>query len=286
MRPMVGPGASRGWPRTAPGRRGEVGRVRSIDRESPPKPRRRPRLGRARRRHRRRDRRPGGDDEPRARHARPRGAHLGGRSREAEPALDDADRPSSRPSRTASTPSSATARGRARPRHVRRPRRAPAGDHRRARSSSTRSTPRPTDLRVSMASVPHAGADWALQVSADSTVATTSWPRRRPLTSGLEDDWAAFTGRALDAATMRSLLTRHDEETAIGGGRGHRRALPGRARPPRRVRRDDRPGPRAPRPAREDRPTSRRSRPGSTATPTTTRRCATSTARSSSPRAG
>jgi len=34
------------------------------------------------------------------------------------------------------------------------------------------------------------------------------------LTAGLEGNWAAFTGRALDAATLTGLLTRHDQETA------------------------------------------------------------------------
>ncbi len=77
-----------------------------------------------------------------------------------------------------------------------------------------------TDLRVAMVSVPHAGADWPLEVSAGQHHRYDELAKTTALTSGLEDDWAAFAGRALDAATMRSLLTRHDEETASAAAEG------------------------------------------------------------------
>jgi hypothetical protein len=47
------------------------------------------------------------------------------------------------------------------------------------------------------------------------------------LTEGLAVDWAAFTGRALDAARVTGLLARHDEETAAAarqGAAGHYKA--------------------------------------------------------------
>ena len=45
----------------------------------------------------------------------------------------------------------------------------------------------------------------------------------RGVTDGLETDWAAFSGRALSAATLTSLLARHDAQTAQGGRRRDRR---------------------------------------------------------------
>jgi hypothetical protein len=40
------------------------------------------------------------------------------------------------------------------------------------------------------------------------------------LTGGLEADWASFTGRALDAATMTRLLALHDTQTAAAANQG------------------------------------------------------------------
>jgi SAM-dependent methyltransferase len=40
------------------------------------------------------------------------------------------------------------------------------------------------------------------------------------LTAGLEAEWAAFTGRALDAGLLTGLLTRHDEQTAAAAKEG------------------------------------------------------------------
>jgi len=40
------------------------------------------------------------------------------------------------------------------------------------------------------------------------------------LTAGLDAEWAAFTGRALDAAVLTGLLTRHDEQSAAAAREG------------------------------------------------------------------
>jgi hypothetical protein len=77
-----------------------------------------------------------------------------------------------------------------------------------------------TDLRVALVSVPHAGRDWALEVSEGQHHRYDELAKTAALTAGLEDDWAAFTGRALDAATMRLLLERHDQETASAAAEG------------------------------------------------------------------
>jgi hypothetical protein len=69
-------------------------------------------------------------------------------------------------------------------------------------------------VETALAAVPSMGSDSGLVVADDlrrrydELVATTG------LTARLEADWAAFTGRALDAATLTGLLTRHDRETA------------------------------------------------------------------------
>ena len=77
-----------------------------------------------------------------------------------------------------------------------------------------------TDLRVALVSVPHAGADWALHVSGGQHLRYAELEQTANLTAGLETDWAAFTGRALDAATMRNLLALHDEQTAAAASEG------------------------------------------------------------------
>jgi hypothetical protein len=76
------------------------------------------------------------------------------------------------------------------------------------------------DLEASLAGVPYTGPDWALYVSAglrhryDQLAATSG------LTTGLEEDWASFTGRSLAASRLTSLLGRHDEETAAAAKAG------------------------------------------------------------------
>jgi len=45
-------------------------------------------------------------------------------------------------------------------------------------------------------------------------------------TTGLEDDWRLFTGRALDAANLNALLARHDRETAGAAQQGTQEKYP------------------------------------------------------------
>jgi hypothetical protein len=84
-------------------------------------------------------------------------------------------------------------------------------------------------LRASVDVVPHAGADWAMHVSADTRHRYDLLARTTELTSGLAGDWALFTGRALDAATMTQLLALHDTQAAgaarLGTAGSYRDAL-------------------------------------------------------------
>jgi hypothetical protein len=77
-----------------------------------------------------------------------------------------------------------------------------------------------TDLRVALVAIPHSGEDWALHVSPEERQRYDGLEKTAGLTVGLEDSWAAFTGRALDAATMKSLLALHDEQTATAAAAG------------------------------------------------------------------
>jgi hypothetical protein len=75
-------------------------------------------------------------------------------------------------------------------------------------------------LDGSLAAIPYADDQWELHVSAAlhrryDELATVSG-----VTRGLAGDWAAFTGRSLDAARLGALLARHDEETAAAAARG------------------------------------------------------------------
>ncbi len=75
-------------------------------------------------------------------------------------------------------------------------------------------------VEAALDAVPSMGPDPALLVAGDvrrryDVLAATSG-----LTAGLEADWAALTGRALDAATLTGLLTRHDQETADATNQG------------------------------------------------------------------
>ena len=75
-------------------------------------------------------------------------------------------------------------------------------------------------LRGALGAVPHAGDDWALDVSSGTRHRYEELDATAGLTAGLRDDWAAFTGRALDAATLAGLLTRHDDESALAAAEG------------------------------------------------------------------
>ena len=77
-----------------------------------------------------------------------------------------------------------------------------------------------TKLTGSLSAIPHAGGDWALDVSASTRQRYEELRKTTALTSGLEADWASFTGRALDAATMTQLLALHDPQTAAAAKEG------------------------------------------------------------------
>jgi hypothetical protein len=84
-----------------------------------------------------------------------------------------------------------------------------------------------TKLRSSVDAVPHAGDDWALDVSAATRHRYQEIARTTAAASGLHDDWLLFAGRALDAATMSQLLGLHDTQTANAaqeGTAGHYKA--------------------------------------------------------------
>ncbi len=85
------------------------------------------------------------------------------------------------------------------------------------------------ELEASLAGVPHTGPDWALHVSPLAHRRYELLAGTSGLTTGLGDDWAAFTGRSLAAAHLGRLLARHDEETAkaarFGSAGRYREAL-------------------------------------------------------------
>ncbi len=76
------------------------------------------------------------------------------------------------------------------------------------------------ELEAALAGVPFTGDEWALRLSAGVHERYGQLEGTAGLTRGLEDDWAAFTGRALDAAHLSGLLARHDEETAAAAKEG------------------------------------------------------------------
>lgn len=75
-------------------------------------------------------------------------------------------------------------------------------------------------LGASLADVPHTGVDWELYVSAGLHRRYEQLAGTSSLATGLEDDWASFTGRSLAATRLTTLLTRHDEETAAAARLG------------------------------------------------------------------
>jgi len=77
-----------------------------------------------------------------------------------------------------------------------------------------------TALDASLLAVPGVGGRVELRLSADLRHRYDELARTRGLTDGLEADWAAFTGRALDAAGLTDLLARHDRETATAAREG------------------------------------------------------------------
>jgi hypothetical protein len=84
-------------------------------------------------------------------------------------------------------------------------------------------------LTDALENVPGMGDDAALRLSPAVIDRYQALASTRGLTDGLETDWLAFTGRAVGAARLTGLLTRHDQETAAAaraGAAGHfQRAL-------------------------------------------------------------
>ena len=70
------------------------------------------------------------------------------------------------------------------------------------------------ELERALAAVPHSGEDWALNVSADTRQRLDELALTTGVTEGVDDDWAALSGRSVDATRVIALLTTHDEQTA------------------------------------------------------------------------
>ncbi len=68
-------------------------------------------------------------------------------------------------------------------------------------------------VEAALDAVPPMGPDPGLVVADDVRRRYDALAATSGLTAGLEADWSAFTGRALDAATLTGLLARHDQET-------------------------------------------------------------------------
>jgi hypothetical protein len=75
-------------------------------------------------------------------------------------------------------------------------------------------------LEDALAAVPDLGDTPGLVVNVDVYRRYEELAKARGLTTGLEEDWAAFAGRAIDAVNLTGLLTRHDTETAAAAKEG------------------------------------------------------------------
>ena len=75
-------------------------------------------------------------------------------------------------------------------------------------------------VETALDAVPPLGSDPELVVADDVRQRYDELAATTGLTAGLEADWSAFTGRALDAASLTGLLTRHDQETAAATQQG------------------------------------------------------------------
>ncbi len=75
-------------------------------------------------------------------------------------------------------------------------------------------------LRVNLDAIPGMGAESALRASASLRHRFEEQVKARDLTVGLAADWAAFSGRAIDAAGLTSLLSQHDLQTAAAAKEG------------------------------------------------------------------
>ena len=75
-------------------------------------------------------------------------------------------------------------------------------------------------VETALDAVPLMGADPELTVADDVRHRYDELAATVGLTAGLEADWSAFTGRALDATSLTGLLARHDQETAAATKQG------------------------------------------------------------------
>jgi hypothetical protein len=82
-------------------------------------------------------------------------------------------------------------------------------------------------LETSLVDIPGIGPGDELRLSPGILSRYQELAKTRNLTDGLEADWTAFTGRALDAASLTGMLTEHDRQTAAAakaGAAGHYKA--------------------------------------------------------------
>lgn len=79
---------------------------------------------------------------------------------------------------------------------------------------------RATELETRLAAVPGVGEGAAFRVSAGIRHRYDELATVIGVTNGLEADWTAFTGRALDAARLTGLLADHDTRTATAAKEG------------------------------------------------------------------
>ena len=77
-----------------------------------------------------------------------------------------------------------------------------------------------TELDTALGAVPGVNPTPELHMSAAMFHRYDALSETKGLTDGLESDWAAFTGRALNAATLTGLLSRHDQRTAAAAAQG------------------------------------------------------------------
>ena len=77
-----------------------------------------------------------------------------------------------------------------------------------------------TALETALADVPGVAPTPELRLSAAMFHRYDALSQTKGLTDGLESDWAAFTGRALNAAKLTGLLAKHDQRTAAAAAEG------------------------------------------------------------------
>jgi len=76
------------------------------------------------------------------------------------------------------------------------------------------------ELERALADVPGVASQPQLTLSDAMIHRYRALAETRVVTDGLETDWAGFAGRALSAATLTNLLSRHDKQTADAAAQG------------------------------------------------------------------